>query len=75
VKKAAKIAINALIAGGLVFTGSAITELTKYGFTNLKDLLLGLLLGFLAAIIVFLTKMQTEMADDKKGEVRVFDFI
>jgi hypothetical protein len=55
--------LNCLCAGLLVFLGAASNELADHGFSEPKELVLGLSLGFLAAAIMFITKLQTVLQD------------
>ena len=73
-KEITKILINSGIAALLVFSGSAASELQDHGFSDFRELGLGLCLGFIAGLIVFLTKMQGYMAG-KKGSTQLLNFI
>lgn len=75
-KELTKLIINSAIAGSLVFLGSAISELTEHGFTNLSELCLGLIIGLITGLTIFLTKVQTILQPKaKKGTLRLFEFI
>ena len=74
-KATTKIILNSIIAGALVFIGAASAELQDHGFNEPQELLLGVCLGFGAGLIIFLTKMQTFLTSDKKGEVHLLEFV
>lgn len=65
--------LNSIIAGLLVFFGSAATELTEHGFDEPRKLLLGLCLGFIAGMIFFLTKLQAVL-ETHEGTIKLFSF-
>ena len=74
-KATTKIVLNSIIAGALVFLGAASVELQDHGFNDPSELLLGVCLGFGAGLIIFLTKMQSFLAPDKKGEIHLLEFV
>ena len=75
-KEFTKLILNSAIAGALVFLGSAVTELSKYGLTNPKELILGLIIGLVTGLTIFLSKCQAVLVPkSKKGTSWLLEFI
>lgn len=58
--------INSLLAGALVFFGSASTELVQHGFKDLEGLAIGICLGLATSVIVAISKFKDYWSGEKK---------
>ena len=66
--------LNSVIAGLLVFFGASISELTDHGFSQPSELCLGLVIGLITGIIMFLTKLQVVLNAEEQT-IKFVDFV
>lgn len=84
-KQKTKVVLNAIIAGLLVFFGAATTAISEHGLI-FEKLCTPLVLGLIGGVCIFLVNIQkfitpnsetktASLLTNKKGAVRLFDFI